>query len=55
MQPRAVVIRDGSEQEIPAAKLVVGVWSACRRGQMVPAEICGLMEAENLQLHGRRR
>lgn len=40
MQPRAVVIRDGSEQEIPAAKLVVGDLVCRRRGD--GPRICGL-------------
>ena len=49
MQPRAVVIRDGSEQEIPAAKLVVGDLVCLQAGAMVPADL-RLVEAENLQL-----
>ena len=49
MQPRAVVIRDGSEQEIPAAKLVVGDLVCLQAGSMVPADL-RLVEAENLQL-----
>ena len=39
MQPRAVVIRDGSEQEIPAAKLVVGDLVCLQAGAMVPADL----------------
>ena len=49
MQPRAVVIRDGSEQEIPAAKLVVGDLVCLQAGALVPADL-RLVEAENLQL-----
>ena len=41
MQPRAVVIRDGSEQEIPAAKLVGGDLVCLQAGRWFP-RICGL-------------
>ena len=43
------MIRDGSEQEIPAAKLVVGDLVCLQAGAMVPADL-RLVEAENLQL-----
>ena len=43
------MIRDGSEQEIPAAKLVVGDLVCLQAGAMFP-RICGLWRRRNLQL-----
>ena len=41
MQPRAVVIRDGSERKFRRQSLLWVIWSACRRGRWFP-RICGL-------------